>query len=106
MTALFSFSFTIKLPVYTVSMTGGTTWYGFGRDQSPANPYWRDFSFGLVYVSTVQRRKYEEAIDAELHRIFGSGKPTGIRVLRRDGQAVDLVDVDSTPTGIDRDTLN
>jgi hypothetical protein len=106
MTALFSFSLTLKLPVYTVSVTGGTTWYGFGRDQSPVNPYWRDFCFGLVYLSTVHRRKYEEAIDAQLHQIFGSSKQTGIRVLRRDGQAVDLADIDSKPTGIDRDTLN
>lgn len=104
MTTLFSFSFTIKLPVYTVSVTGGTTWYGLGRDRSTRGLYWNDFCCGLFYVSVIHRRKYEEAIDAELHRIFGSGS-NGIRVIRRDGQAVEAVEAgDMAP--VDRDALN
>lgn len=101
MTALFSFSFTIKLPVYTVGVYGGTNWYGFSK-QSHTGLHWTDLSLGLLYVSLIHRRRYEAAINSELHKIFGDGKQTGIRVLRRNEQTVELSDTST----VDKDLLN
>lgn len=103
MTALFSFSFTLKLPAYTVSVTGGTQWYGFGREVGLG--HWTDYHLGPFYVSLIHRRRYEDALDREVRRVFGSGS-NGIRVIRRDGQAVDAGDLEPIAAPVDRDSLN
>lgn len=102
MSKLFTFSFTLKLPVYTVSVTGGTAWYGFGRDRAVSTLHWHDFLCGPCYISIVHRQKYEESLDAELHRIF---TPTSDNryIIRLDEQDV-AEGQHNAP--IDRDLLN
>lgn len=101
---LFLFSFTLKLPVYTITLVLSTTWEGFGKGRA-SNEHWKDFSLGFMTVSFVHRTKYDEAINAELVKIFGDGS-NGIRVVRLDRGKVTEDEAVPSSEIVDKDMLN
>jgi hypothetical protein len=103
MTAPFHFNFTVKLPVYNLSVTGGWLWYGFSHEND-RRLHWRDITLGPLLISLVHRRKYEAELDSEIQRLFGSGQ-NGIRVLRRHEAGTDDPPV-TQAFPVDKDMLN
>jgi hypothetical protein len=100
---LFYCSFTLRLPVYTMTLALSTTWEGFGRGRG-SNAHWKDFALGFLSISFIHRKKYDEAINEQLMKVFSDSGATGIRVIRLDRG--EITEQDPATAQPNKDMLN